>query len=104
MRYWPAPNTCREVQTFTGKLTVKHIFEKSETDYSLREFELSKEGCEVSHALASLYFKHFKHAGVVTCRAKSKCNYMYMNGKVMGYYPIDLPSFLCFTLCLQGNV
>ncbi|XP_064610345.1 tyrosine-protein phosphatase non-receptor type 11-like [Liolophura sinensis] len=46
MRYWPAPNTCREVNTFTGKLTVKHIFEKSETDYSLREFELSKEGCE----------------------------------------------------------
>ncbi|OWF46727.1 tyrosine-protein phosphatase non-receptor type 11-like isoform X1 [Mizuhopecten yessoensis] len=61
-RYWPCPEDPDDVlersfDTYQGKVTVKHISQKSESDLIIREFEVSRE--KSSEGPRSIFQYHF---------------------------------------------
>lgn len=49
VRYWPGPdhpenNLTQSWDVYDGKMTLKHISQKQDTDFIYREFELYREG------------------------------------------------------------
>lgn len=44
VRYWAEDGQTREIDALSGKFFLKHLSSSSTADYTLREFELEKEG------------------------------------------------------------
>jgi len=43
VKYWPeSPDSVKTYEVYRGSLTIKHISMTSNSDYDLREFELTK--------------------------------------------------------------
>ncbi|GBM95823.1 Tyrosine-protein phosphatase non-receptor type 11 [Araneus ventricosus] len=59
-RYWPDLNQTKEV----GKFVLKNLSESSTTDYILREFSLTKEGCTETRTIYHYHFTAWPDHGV----------------------------------------